>query len=228
MSNDFYNKLTDYLKSHDIANANNVIMQELGNILIKDKTDFVLLLNYADLPANVKMSDSELITLFIDNIHNNRKLLIGAAFLVSNHNKQQSFDGEQEISDTGTKAVHKVMFSYFDAGHYDNLDDSGEEMSSAVGGAWAGAVDSVAKLGGGITQGIQKKKAGAFDTAAKKQDAKNAMVQSVLDQRKAQAEALRVKNESAAKTKRIVIISVVGLVVVAGIVGAIVYYKKNK
>lgn len=219
MENSFYSSLSQYLSTRDTNNANRVVMQELGNILIKNREDFITLLKYADIPVSDNELDADLIDKFIANI-NNRKLMVGAAFLVNKHNRSVGFDGEEVISDTGVKAVHKVMFNYFDAAE--------EEQSNAIGGAWAGAIDSVAKLGGGIVSQQRSKKQGATDALYKKQEAKDAMVQAVLAQRAQQKEAAIKAAADKAKNQRILILAGVGVLVVGAIITGIIIYKRRK
>jgi hypothetical protein len=195
-------------------------MMELGNILIKDRESFILLLRYADIPVSDTAMDSELIDAFIDNINRNRKLMIGTAFLINQKNKKIGFDGEEEVSDAGVKAVHKVMFNYFDAAR--------PEYSNAIGGAWAGAIDSLAKVGSGAINLQNKKKFGAQDLLTKKMDAKQAMIDTVLEQRKAEQVAQQKKVAEKAKLKKILIISSVSLVGLALVVGGIYLYKRSK
>ena len=83
MDNTFYYNLTQYLRDRDISNANKVIMSEMGNILVKDRENFVTLLRYADIPAMPEDSDAELIERFIKNIDTNRKLMIDKFLVLS-------------------------------------------------------------------------------------------------------------------------------------------------
>lgn len=222
MKTQFYDKLTEYLKTHDIVNANRVIMSELGHVLVKDRENFVTLLRYADVPANEHETDAQLIETFVDNIGSNRKLMVGASFLINQHNKQVGFDGEEEISDAGVKAVHKCMFNYFNGPCYSNAN------GTAI-GAVAGAVGELSKVGGQALQGRQKQKTGVMDSLQKKQDAKDAMVQSVLDQRRAQQEAAQKKAADKAKNKKILIIATASVLGIALIAGGIYWYKhRNK
>lgn len=217
MDNQFYYNLTQFLKTRDNKNANRVIMTELANILLKDRESFLLLLRYADVPVSDNAFDSEIIDKFIDNINKNRKLMIGAAFLINQKNKNIGFDGEEEISDAGVKAVHKVMFNYFDAA---------EPQYSNVGGAWAGAVDTLGKLGGNIVSAQNKKKNGAQDLLEKKMDAKNAMVATVLKQRSDEQAAQQKKLSEKAKLKKILIISSMSLAGLA-VIGLTIYLIKK-
>src|SRR5688572_24472377 len=141
MKKQFYDNLTQYLQTHDTVNANRVVMQELGNILAKDRENFITLLKYADILVDQTDTDKQLIETFVDNVGTKRKLMIGASFLINQHNKQAGFDGEEVVSDTGVKAVHKVMFNYFNGATYSNA-------NGGVFGAIAGAVGEVAKVGG--------------------------------------------------------------------------------
>jgi len=101
-------------------------MTELANILVRNKADFVDMLNESSVYATISMSDAELINLFINNAQSNKKLLLGAALLTNMHNKQMGFDGEDEISDGGVKNSYAVMNSYF------NDSEPPEEHSNLV------------------------------------------------------------------------------------------------
>lgn len=145
--------------------------------------------------------------------------MIGTAFLINQKNKKIGFDGEEEVSDAGVKAVHKVMFNYFDAAR--------PEYSN-IGGGWSTAVDSLAKVGSGAINLQNKKKFGAQDLLTKKMDAKQAMIDTVLEQRKAEQVAQAKKVAEKAKLKKILIISSVSLVGLALVVGGIYLYKRSK
>ncbi len=219
--NQFYSELTQFLKHQDTDNANHVIMRELGNILVQDRDSFITLLVYSDVPASESDTDAQLIEAFIDNVNNNRRLLIGAAFLVNKKNRKVNFDGDEEISDTGVKAVHKVMYNYFNAYERD------ERHSNASGG-WAGAIDSLGKAGGKALDLQNKKKNSGTDALAKKQEAKQKLIDSVLSQRKMQQAAAVKKQQEKDKLKKILIISGVSLASIALVIGGILIYKKYK
>lgn len=226
MDNSFHKNLSQYIDNHDNEQANRVVMEELGNILVKDRENFITLLKYADVDVKSVTSDKELIELFIDNIDKNHKLLIGAAFLTNQHNKQMGFDGEDKVSDEGVKATHQVMFSYFDSGNY------GDELKSNASGdpvsAVATAVDSLVKLGGKAVDVKQKKKYFGSDLAAKKDDAKQQLIQSVLAQRQKQQEALAAQAKAKAKQNKIILIASLSLVGIGLILGGIYYIKHKK
>lgn len=225
--NNYYKDLADYLKQHDLEKANRVVMNELANLLIKKREDFVFLLQNSGVDANNDMFDGELVDLFLSNIHNNKKLLLGTAFFISHNNKTENFDGESEHNESGLKATTKVLYNYFDAANYDAYNTSEDEETSNVVGAIAGAVGSLATLGSGIVAGQQKKKYGATDLLAKKQEAKTQMVQAILAQREAQQAAAKQKQEIQAKQKKIIIV-VTGITLLAATIGIVIYFNKKK
>lgn len=223
----YYKELADYLKQHDLEKANRVVMNELANLLVKKREDFVFLLQNSGLNANNDMFDGELVDLFLSNIHNNKKLLLGTAFFISHNNKTENFDGESEHNESGLKATTKVLYNYFDAANYDTYNTSEDEETSNVVGAIAGAVGSLATLGSGIVAGQQKKKYGVSDLLAKKQEAKTQMVQAILAQREAQQAAAKQKQEIQAKQKKIIIV-VTGITLLAATIGIVIYFNKKK
>ena len=112
LTGDFNNTLVTYIQDENIEGANKTLMTELANILLKDKNDFVDMLNESGVEADLSMSNAQLIELFIDNT-DNKELLIGASLLAQHHNQKSGFDGESEVSDDNVKSGVAVMNSYF-------------------------------------------------------------------------------------------------------------------
>ena len=119
MNYDFHSNFSSSVQNCDLESANKCLMTELGNILIRNRGEFVDMLNESSVYADMKMSDAQLIDLFIKNAPDNKKLILGAALLTNMHNKQMGFDGEDEISDSGVKTSYAVMNSYFNDEVYD-------------------------------------------------------------------------------------------------------------
>lgn len=202
---DFYSDFVDGVNGSDIQSANTALMKELGNILVRNREDFVHLLNESGVSASDSMSDAKLIDLFISNVGQNKTLALGASMLVHSHNQTVSFDGEETMSDEGIKAGYRVLNEYF----------AGDEFSNA-GGAIAGAISSVSQLGSKALEGRQKEKYGVQDIVAKQQEAKSVMAQQALANRQSQIDAAKQKDEQSAKTTRIML--VVGGVVALGLI----------
>lgn len=219
---DFNEEFPGLVNEGDFRGAVNTIMYELGNILVSNKKDFVELLNQSGIQASINDSDSKLVNLFISNIGENKKLSLGASLLVHVHNKEVNFDGNSEISDEGVKCAYGLMNSYFSG------DEEGYSNAIDPVGAIAEGVGSLANLGTTIAQGQQKKKYGALDLASKKQEARSAMAQKILDIKQGQIEAAKKKQEGKSKTTRTLLIVggvILGLAVIGGIIYAI---KKRK
>lgn len=222
----FHDKLSKYINDNNIIDSRDLVLRELGRIIVKNKADFVALLNQSGIAANENMSEEQLIDIYVSHIVN-RKLLLGTALLVNSYNKTSSSDGTQEISDDGVKLTYEILTSSFDG----TDDYSEEEESGADGGvigAIAGAVSEGAKLGGKITENQRAKKFGAQDMLAKKTEAKSEITKAVLAERQAKIEADKKSKEQKAKTTRTILI-VSGIVVGLGILGAVIYYvRKSK
>lgn len=226
----FYNGLARYIKNQDQYNANRLVMTELGRLLAKDKSDFIEVLRSSNITIPDNATDIQLINAFVDNAPSNRKLLLGASFMISHKHQTVGFDGEQELSDSGVKATYKVMYNYFDASSYEDTSDkvnedyydaTGEDFSNA---GWGTAVST----GLDIANKFIPNKNASSDALAKKQDARQQMVQSVLAQRQAEADNKAKQKEAKAKTTKTLIIvggAILGLVVIAGIIFAV---KKSK
>lgn len=136
MSEDFHSNFNAGINC-DIESANECLMRELANILVRNRTDFIDMLNESGVVASKDMSDIQLINLFIENSSKNKKMLLGAALLVNVHNKIMGFDGEDEISDSGVKTGYAIMNSYF------NDEELPEDHSNLI-------------LGGLLAKGAQK------------------------------------------------------------------------
>lgn len=213
---DFYSNFNDSLESGDLKSANKKLMYELGRIFVQNKNEFVDLLNESGIPATVDMTDIRLIDLYVENISKNKKLMLGTAILVNVHNQKLSADGDDYLDDENIKDTYRSLNSYYS-----------DEYSNSV-GAIAGAVGEVAKLGGKISEGQQKKKYGALDLATKKEDTKQALVQSVLAGQQAVMESTRKKQEQQAKTTRTLLV-IGGAIALLGVLGLVIYkIKKGK
>lgn len=213
MEKKFYNELANYINEDDVAGANSVVMSELGKILSQDRESFITLLRYADLPASPQSSDSELIETFVNHVPTNRKLLVGASFLVNHANQSVGFDGKSEISDEGVKTVHKLMYNHFNAGEFEM-----EEYSGAGGEGILGAIQEGTKLAGNVVQNQHNKKFGTQDLLLKQQNAKIDMAQAAAEHKRQLQAGLSKQKADKEKTNRTIIIaaSVVGGLLLIG------------
>jgi len=210
MGDNFNTDLSVFLKNNDQQNANRLVLDELAKALVKDKENFIEVLRSSDLSVLDDATDLHLIDTFVKNATTNKKLLLGASFLINHRNQTLNFDGEEEISDTGVKDTYKVIDEYF----------------NAVGGVWAEAIKGVAQVGGGITNKVMDRNKGASNQLAQQSSARKELIQSVMAQRQAEQEQ---KLKDKAKTKRTIIIGV--SITVAILIGVGVYFvvkKRNK
>ena len=231
----FYNDLARYIKSRDTHKANSVIMREIAVRLLKDRPDFIEVLRNANISMPDNTTDSQLINAFVDNAPDNRKLLLGAAFLVGYKNQKIGADGRSELSDSGVKAVHKVMYDYFDASKYEDVSDtenedyydvSGEDFYNA--GGFGDIVKGLTDVGGKLIDKNKAKKFGASETLSKQQDAKRDMIQSIMEQRKAKTAQIAKDQEAKAKTTKMLLIGGGVVLAVGLIIGVIYAVKKSK
>lgn len=234
---DFCKDFNASIDAGDVNGATHSLMKELGKILVRNRKDFVDLLNDSGVPATLGNTDAELVNRFVDNISTNPKLILGASLLTQMHNKQMGFDGESELSDEGVKNGYYAMQSYFSADEYSYIDLEGIGSSTLGGaasggavGAIAGAIGDISKATSKISEGQQKKKYGGLDYLSKKQDAKTAMVQAALAQRKAQIDAASKAQETKAKARKMTYIiggSVLGVAIIATVIVLLVKKKKK-
>jgi hypothetical protein len=220
MEVNFHSKLAQYVKDKDNESATNVVIQELAVALMKDRENFIEVLRGAGLSVEDDATDLQLINTFIDNAPSNRKLLLGASYLVNHRNQSVNFDGENEVSDIGVKNSFKAMDEYFSA--------DGEEHSNAVATLIAGAVKGGVDLTNKLVEAKHKKQFGASDALARQQDARREMIKTITAKRQQEADEKAKAKERSAKTKKILLISgasILGLIVIVGVIFAI---KKNK
>ena len=220
MQINFHSKLAQYVKDKDNESATNVILQELAVALMKDRENFIEVLRGAGLSVEDDATDLQLINTFIDNAPSNKKLLLGASYLVNHRNQSVNFDGENEVSDAGVKLSFKAMDDYFGA--------DGEDYSYA---GWSDAIKGIVDVGGKITGGVMdsqgQKKRGSSIALSKQQDARREMIKTITDKRNKEAEEKAKAKERAYKTRKTLLIvgaSVLGLLVI----GAVIYVVKKK
>jgi hypothetical protein len=217
--NDFCEDFNVCLNKGDYASANEVLMHELGTILVRRKKDFVHLLNESGVPGEMGDSDLELIDRFVTNVPYNKNLMVGASLLVNMQNKEVNFDGDAKLSDENVKNGYHVMKTYFIDENYSNAVDPVTAIAEAVGQGL--------KLGSNVQEGKNKKKYGGLDIAQKQQEAKQAMIAAALQAKQANLAAKQKDEENKAKTKKLVYLiggSLLGLIVL----GVTVYQIRKR
>jgi hypothetical protein len=225
MAKEFYNDLINYVASSDTDNANTLLMKELGKSLVKSKDNFVELLTSSGVAANDSMSDVELIDAFVDNLANNKTLMILAAYMINKQNSFSNADGEEQISDNGVKLSYKVMYDFFTESGINGDDfrnaDGEEEKSNFIP---VGLLLKGAKLAKSF---MDNKKGGGGSRGENTNKAKDDIRKAVAEQKKAEALLKQKQLEAKQKTKKILLItggSLLGL----GLLGFIIYKIKKR
>ena len=136
MNQDFHSQLSSYIKSKDSENATKVVLNELGLCLAKDRENFIEILNNAGISASPSDTDLVLIEKFVQNAHHNKRLLLGASYLIHYRNKITNFDGEDEVSDMGIKNTYYALAHHFN-GEEEEENAEGEDQSNWIGTALA-------------------------------------------------------------------------------------------
>lgn len=217
---DFTSEFGYHVEQGDLTSASNSLMQELGRIFVKNRADFVDLLRGSRIAVSENSSDIELVNAFVNNIGNNKNLNLGSALLVATYNKKLGFDGESELDDSLIKAGYKVISMNY-----------ADEDSSNAGGAILGAISGITQAGASVAtkamEGQQKKKYGALDIAAKKEEAKAAITKQIIEANKTKMELAQKEKEQKAKTTKTILI-VGGSIIGLAIIGFIIYKIKKK
>jgi hypothetical protein len=208
MNESFNSQLAQYLKERDKPNATRLVFTELANTLAQDRENFKAVLLNAGVGVGEDDDDSVLIDKFVDNAPTNKRLMLGASFLINYRNQQSNADGDNEVSDAGVKNTYKIMRDYFMEVEVD--DQPYEEQSN-----WIGAVTGLAgKLLG---------KKGKGDGNA---DAKLQMQEKIIAQKRAEAlKQQRAKERAERKSKNLLIY---GSIAVGVLVIGVVIYALNK
>ena len=207
MLTDFHKELSDYLKAKQGRNATNLILNELGKCLVQEKENFVEVLNNAGIPASVNDGEVVLVEKFVQNAPTNKKLLLGASLLVNHRNKVTNFDGEEEVSDAGVKNTYKTL--------YYNMGGVGDILKGVV------------ETGGKVYERESAKKTQFSDALTKQREARQQLLQSALNEKKAQSENVKSSGNTKRKKKTTLIIigsALVGLT----IIGLIIYKVRKK
>lgn len=198
---------SEYAKGN-LANANVYLMYVMAELLVKDRENFVHLLNESGIEASITDNDALLIDKYVKSLVN-KKLILGTAILIAQHNKKMGFNGDESLDDSTIKNIYDSMKVYYAD---DNYSYAGADPVSAV----ATALGEGAKLGTAITN----KKGKATEILAQKQQAKQSLVENVLKTRQAQIDAETKQKEISAKNKKILYISLgVAGVLLVGLIG---------
>jgi hypothetical protein len=201
---------SEYNKGN-LATANVYLMQVMAELLVKDRENFVHLLNESGIEASVTDKDSVLIDKYVNGLVN-KKLLLGTAILVAQHNKKMGFNGDESLDDASIKNIYDTMKVYYANDDYSYVAGAPVDPVSAV----ATALGEGAKLGTAITN----KKGRGVEILAQRQQAKQSLVENVLKTRQAQLDAEAKQKESADKNKRVLYIALgVAGVVLVGLIG---------
>ena len=212
MNESFNSQLARYLKERDKPNATRLVFTELANTLAQDRENFKAVLLNAGVGVGEDDDDSVLIDRFVDNAPTNKRLMLGASFLINYRNQQSNADGDNEVSDAGVKNTYKIMRDYFmDV----EVDDQPYEQQSN----WIGAVTGLA----GKLLGKGKSDAPKTDKNA---EAKIRMQEKIIAQKRAEAlKQQRAKERAEKKSQNLLIY---GSIAVGILLIGVVIYASNK
>ena len=209
---DFNTKFNNCMNKQDYVCAHELMLKELGGIITTNKKEFVDLLNSSGIKATIDESDLSLIEKFVINIPLNQQLMLGSSLLIQLKNKEVNFDGVDEIDDESLKNCYKTMRNYYS-------DESKSNFIPAIAGLFSGATDL-------LTANKRKQEEiakGGIDILQKQADAKQQLINAVLQKKQADVEAKKVQSKNL-KTALIV----GGGVLLVTIIGIVIYKIKKK
>lgn len=220
----FHQRLTEYIKQNDKGNATLIVLQELAVCLMRERDNFIHILQHSGVNVSENATDLDLIDKFVRNAPRNKQLLLGASFLINHANKISNYDGTNEISDVGVKNTYRVLRTYF----VDSFPSEVEEQSN-----WIGAVAGLAGKVLPNLLGKKKEKSGggqarvaAPSPKIKELEAALAMQKKITEEKK--QEAIRAKNAQIRAEKKTKNIIMYGGLAVGVLVIALVIYINNK
>lgn len=190
-------------------------MNRLGQIIVKDKSDFVSMLDAANTPYQ-STEDAELIKAFVIDIPENDQLKVLTSYMLEDKVKATPSIDNEAIYDN-----YETIYNYWD------FDVPESEIRSNAVGAIATAVGAGANLTNTALQGRQQRKYGATMAAQKQAESKTELLKGLIAQKQAEADKTKAIEESKSKTKRNLIIA--GAVVGGlAIISAAIYFIRRK
>jgi len=190
------------------ASDNEYIMHEVGRTLVNDPDKILDLLESNDVDVASLSSPIDLGDAFLYELPYNEALQLGTAYLIERNNS--SFTGE--VDNENIYSMFEAISDYWSEEDEEYPED--EEPNSNVAGALIGGFKIAKNLINNRNQ--------------KKSESREALLQGIIAQKKAEAEALRKKAEIDAKSKRIKTISIVSVLGLIAVITAVVYIKKQK
>ena len=229
-------RFSELARQGQIIQANEMLMAELGRILVTKKDEFVDMLNESGIPASDDMSDSELVDLYIENIDANKDLMLGSSVLVNNWNQKSGYDGEDQLSDSGVKQGYGVLRAYyadpFVDEEYSNIIPVLGAIGKGVGNLWKNrdkikaGIQAYRGQGQGGRGGPQGPPQG-YSEDMRKTDAQQAMLDSIIAEKSAESKAKQDQIEAQQKTTRTALYVGGGLLATALIITLVVMLKKK-
>ena len=218
---DFCKQFDNSVEKGNISEAHYTLMRELGNILVRDKQDFVDLLNESGVESMIIDSNTELVDNFVENLPHNRNLMIGASLLTQMHNRKMGFDGSDTIDDRMVKNGYGVMQSYF-SGNYQE-----EEHSNVI-----AAILGTTAAGAGLTKTLidkkREKEGVGRNVATQKEASKQAIIQGILAQQQSKSDILKQEQQNKTQTRKLLYI-IGGSILIIAVIGIVSYtIKKGK
>lgn len=196
---------------------NQYAMQEIGRTIVTDPQRIIDLLESNDLDVDPFSSPILLGDTYLTELPFSDGLQLGTAYLIERQNSS-SFDGE--IDNDNIYAI------------FDELSDFWGEEEEEKSNVAAAIVGGIIKGGLGVTdkvlEGKNKKKYGNLDMAQKQAESRTALIQGIIAQKKADAEASQKKAELESKSKKNLTIAIVSVVGILAIVGVVFMIKKRK
>ena len=226
---DFNNDFEKYVHDQELEKANDRLIEELANILVDKKDDFIDMLNESGVEADDSMSKNQLIELFTENT-DNKNLLVGASLLANSYSKDLSFDGQDSISDENVKIGYALLNENFNGDEQEDVQD--EEflyIASLLGGLIKGGValwrNNRQRQGKSTQIGSDNFNR---EIARRREAARRRMERQAIQRQQVLLQQQRIAAEDAKRKRRNVTLYVVlGTVLVSAIVGGVILMRKR-
>lgn len=226
---DFNNDFEKYVHDQELEKANDRLIEELANILVDKKDDFIDMLNESGIEADESMPKSQLIELFTENT-DNKNLLVGASLLANSYSKDLSFDGQDSISDENVKIGYALLNENFNG---DEQEDVQDEEFSYIAPLLGGLIKGGVALWRNNRQRQGKSTQIGSDNfnreiARRREAARRRMERQAIQRQQVMLQQQRIAAEDAKRKRRNVTLYVVlGTVLVSAIVGGVILMRKR-
>lgn len=222
-------QLAQAISEKDAKKARLVVMDKVAELIATKKPLFIKAMRDSGIDVKDSASDTELVSLFYANAGTNNELILKLSFLISAISTKSNADGSIDVSDAQVKTCYKIMKSNFSGENYSNIIPIAGDIVKGVSDLGTAGIKTIGEYQAGKQKAAFQKEYGADIARAKQKELDTSIsgqqMLALIELKKAQAGAANQPMSKGLKTGLIIGGSVVGLLLIVGIV---VYMRKKK